>query len=191
MTKLVFATIIFPLLSGCITKEYDYKITHPDVMYVGDSLCYKVWDTDSGIDGVYKNEDYLKTAEREAGIVIDCVPGRKATDIEALPERSNGEPWRVIFVALGTNDVGKTDIDEFRLQYQILIDNADYETLYCVLPNIRIKGKDAKPYRQVILETCSNVIDPLDHGVRFRAKDTVHKTKADQPGWWAAITERI
>lgn len=184
--------ILFAMvLSGCIVDEPSYRITHPDVMYVGDSLCHRVFDVDDGIPHIYENDDRWRTAERMAGIRINCDPGRKTTDIDSIPESKDGMPWRVLFLSLGTNDAQKLPVDEFRHHYQALIDGAEFETLYCVLPNRVIKGHDSEPYRQAIREMCANVIDPLEHGVKFRAKDGVHKNKADQPGWWVAIVERI
>lgn len=181
--KLAKILLFCLLLTGCIVDEYDYRITHRDTVYTGDSLCWKVFDTDTGISGIYENEDWMKTAERMLGIVINCVPGRKTTDIDQLPE------GRIGIIAMGTNDVGRTPIDEFRLQYQLLIDSTDYEHLYCVLPNRVILGVDAEPYRQAIREICANVIDPLDYGVMYRAKDTVHMTEYDHWLWFNALKD--
>jgi hypothetical protein len=186
MKRILLLTLF---LTGCISQEYDYKVIHPDVMYVGDSLCYKVWDTKEDINHIYENEDYKKTAQAMTGIRTNCVPGRKSTDITEIPDY--GKPWGILFIALGTNDVRKTEIDDFRLQYQFLVYNANADIIYCVLPNKRVNGIDAEPYRQVILDTCANVIDPLDYGVKFKAKDTVHMTKTDHKLWARAINQRL
>ena len=178
--------IITLLLQGCIVDNYNYTVTHPDIIYVGDSLCYKVFDTDTGIDRLYENEDYQKTAQALTGIVSNCIPGRRATDLTELPKG-----YRITFLALVTNDVLRTDIDVFRAKYQELVYNNDSEILYCVLPDDVISGKDSSEYRQVIEETCANTIDPTDYGVKFRAKDTVHMNELDHKLWVKAIRERI
>lgn len=178
--------IICLLLSGCIVDNYNYVIKYSDIVYVGDSLCWEVYDTPKSFQGVYENQDYEKTAQARVGIVSNCVPGRKATDIDQLPDG-----YRIVWLALGTNDVRRTPIDEFRLHYQTLVYNSDAEYLFCVLPNKTVFGHDAEPYRQVIRDTCANVVDPLDYGVRFRAKDTVHMNMLDHKLWVKAIIERL
>ena len=61
---ILFAMVI----SGCIVDESSYRITHPDVMYVGDSLCHRVFDVDTGIPHIYENDDRWRTAsEHEDG----------------------------------------------------------------------------------------------------------------------------
>jgi len=173
------------LLQGCIVDNYNYDIKHQDVLYVGDSLCYKAFDTDTGIDGIYENEDYQRTAQAMTGIKSNCVPGRKLMDITSI--QSN----RIVFLALGTNDVGKTNINDFRARYQDLVYNTEADIMYCVLPAKKIGNKDSSEYRQVIEETCANVINPADYGVKFRAKDGVHMTELDHKLWVKAIRERI
>jgi len=174
------------LLTGCISEEHDYRVLHPDVAYVGDSLCHHVWDTEKDIKGIRENDDDEETAQNMAGIVSMCVRGRKAVDVESLPDG-----YRVLFLALGTNDVGRTPIETFRLHYQTLVYNVEAENLYCVLPNKTVNGVDSEPYRDVIRETCANVIDPLSYGVRFRAKDGVHMVKKDHKLWLIALLKVI
>ena len=70
------------LLTGCIAEDnYNYEVKYPDIMYVGDSLCYSVRDSDEG-DKYFANEDYQKTAQALLGIKSNCIPGRSVLDID-------------------------------------------------------------------------------------------------------------
>ena len=166
------------LLTGCITKEFDYSITRPDVVYIGDSLCWRVFDTDNGIKDVYEREEYKRTAQAQLGMVSNCVPGRRAQDLKELPKG-----YRIGFLALGSNDVGKYPVEQFAANYQALVDSSDYDTLYCVLPAKSFFGVSAKAHRDAIISICPNVIDPLEHGIGFRADDTVHMDLKDHKIW--------
>jgi len=174
--------LIALLLQGCIVDNYNYELTHPDIMYVGDSLCYKVFDTDTGIDSVYENEDYQKTAQAMLGIASNCVPGRRSTDLTELPKGK-----RITILALATNDVGRTDINVFADKYADLVYNSDSDIVYCVLPNAFIGNKSSEEYREVISGICANIIDPNEYGVTFRANDGVHMTEIDHRLWHKAL----
>jgi len=174
--------LIALLLQGCIVEDYDYKVIHPDIIYVGDSLCLKVFDTDTGIKDIYEKEAYKKTAQAMLGIVSNCVPGRKIIDLQSLPKG-----YKTTILALGSNDVGHTEINVFAEKYSNLVYNSDSEVLYCVLPAKKVLGKSSEEYREVIRGICANVIEPEQYGIKFRAKDTAHMNEFDHALWYKAL----
>jgi hypothetical protein len=194
MNKTLALLFIGILLCGCVIEDPDdRRITHPDVAQIGASDCNFVADVkpENKLDPFdhirYKN-DRFRTAQVMTGIKRDCVPRRQLMQYRGqLPKG-----YRVLFLSLGPNDVAhNVPVDKFRARYEDLVYNSDAGTLYCILPNKKILGRDAEPYRQIIREICTRVIDPLDYGVRYRARDTVHLTKLDHRMWAAAILKMI
>lgn len=179
MIKVMIA-VSFLCLSACVPTIASPQAVieignpHEDVIYIGDSLCA----------GKYLSGGL--TAQEQAGIGRDCKAGRKLVEYGALPAG-----YRVIFLALVTNDVGRTPIDTYRadLQGKLLSTNA---TVYCVLPTSPIGGADSSAYRAVMLEECANTIDPYQYGVDqgFTA-DGYHWGLVAHINFVPAITERI
>jgi len=177
--KLLTILACILMLQGCIQNNYNPDIIYPDIVYVSDSKCAEVWDTRDKYGDLYDNEAEQRTAQNQVGVVSHCKKGRKAMDIVALPEG-----FKTVFLDLGTNDVGRVDIDTFTLHYQMLVDNSDAEIVYCVLPNHVVNGHNSLVYRDAITEICGDhTIDTADYGVMFRAKDGVHLTKKDHDAW--------
>jgi hypothetical protein len=159
------------LLVGCVPAEVP-ATTHPDVFYVGDSLCAQTFDT------------WGKTAQEIAGIQTRCVGGRKLMDIKGLPD------GRIVFLGLVTNDCNRTPIDDYRYKLQTMLLTTDAK-VYCVLPTNLIRGESCAAWGQVMTEECTDTINPHDYGVLPRAKDGYHWNPVDHRNFSRAIIERI
>lgn len=168
--KKYISILILIFLSGCgspkTLKESDVK--ESDVIYVGDSLCIAMHDPSD------------LTAQQQVGIYSDCVSARKITDYGLLPGGFN-----VYFIALGTNDVGNTSVEEYGENLQSKLDSVDGD-IWCVLP-MDLEFYDAPPYRYEMLSRCPNVIDPVDWGVVPRHSDGIHWNNIDHNNFAAAI----
>lgn len=136
-------------------------VTHPDVLYIGDSLCTFIYDS-------YEGTHFVDIA----GIADDCHGGRKASGYPYNP----GSQYSIIFIALGTNDVGSTSLQNFRAIYQSFINiTPSTTTLYCVLPQSgTVRGISSDAYIDIIKSLCTNTIDPEEHGVGPASSDHLH-----------------
>lgn len=157
--------IILVSLFGCSSSE----IEHPGVIYIGDSLCEGVYDS-GGL-----------TAQQQAGIHRDCLGGRKIVEYGLLPSG-----FEIYFLALGTNDVGETPIQDYGDSLQSKLDSGD-GPIWCVLPMDLPHRFDAIPYREKMLSMCANVIDPIEWGVGPRARDGLHWNNLDHNNFVGAI----
>ena len=146
--------------------DYEYDPTYEDVVYVGDSNCStRIVDSETDLSW------YM------AGIDSDCLAGRELMDITSLPEA------RIVFLALGTNDAW--NINTTTTQYSLRLDQLLISTsaeVICVLPATEegFTRWDVEPYRNIMLDKCTNTIDPLDYGVTVGYGDGYHWSKGDQ-----------
>lgn len=157
--------IILISLFGCSPSE----IKHPDAIYIGDSLCSTVFDS-VGL-----------TAQQQAGIKHDCLGGRKIVEYGLLPPG-----YEIYFLALATNDVRGTPIQEYGDSLQSKLDSVD-GPIWCVLPMDLPDIFDAKPYREKMFTMCANVIDPIEWGVGPRGSDGLHWNYLDHNNFVDAI----
>lgn len=191
MNRKVALVVLCLLFVGCVPvtpPEPDYHVIetgtlHPDVIYIGDSLCYSSIDNDVNGEIVYA---VGPTAMEQAGIGRDCKSGRTAAEYpDQLPLDA-----RVIFWALVTNSVNETPIDEFRADLQAKLASTD-AIVYCVLPIPIVKGHDSTAYANVMREECTNVIDKMDYLVSPFALDGYHETAQQHNEFVPALTSRI
>jgi hypothetical protein len=157
--------IILISLLGCSQSE----IEHPGVIYIGDSLCAAVYDSVGA------------TAQQQVGINSDCLSGRKIVEYGLLPPG-----YETYFLALATNDVGETPIQEYGDSLQSKLDSVD-GPIWCVLPMDLPSRFDAIPYRERMQSMCANVIDPIEWGVGPRANDGLHWNDLDHSNFVGAI----
>jgi lysophospholipase L1-like esterase len=163
------------LLTSCIPVDnivqprltlagWGRTITHPEVLYFGDSLCTYIYDT--------HGTHFVDIA----GIEADCAGGRRASNYTKLPSG-----YKTIFFALGTNDVGYVSIVTFTNNYQRLLDSAPAgTTVYCVLPQEgKILGLSSTAYIDAIKSICANPIQPSAFGVTYGSADGLHWNAAD------------
>jgi len=146
------------ITSGCVAPEP--VITQPDAIYIGDSNCELFNDFD------------LSAAE-QSGLPIDCKIGRRLVDIpDSLPSG-----YRIIFLALGTNDANSTTIQEYSSKLDLLLGSTSSE-VWCVLPAVPEPDNSRDAVRLVMMNQCANTIDPLEAGVTF--SDGIHFTQSSQ-----------
>lgn len=141
ITACVAPTVTLPQEVVEIGNPYD------DVLYIGDSLCVSTRGTGGS------------TAQEQVGIGRDCKSGRNLIEYGNLPTG-----FTTIFLALGTNDVGRTPLDTYRADLQLKLLNTDSRVV-CVLPTQNINGVDSAPYRNTLLEECQHTIDPTVYHV--------------------------
>lgn len=166
----ILITILCLFCCACI-PEPDLK--YPKVIYYGDSLCAVTFSPG-------------QLATTKVGIVKDCVPGRKITEVERL---SNS--YELIFLALTSNDVLKdTPIEEYSLHLNQLLMSTD-STVICVLPVI-FEHDDSSAYRAEMMNQCSYLIDPQPEcGVGPRFMDDIHYTAKDHEGMANCIEANV
>lgn len=174
---MIRALLLLIALAGCMPVAPPAPVvvppvTHPDVVYVGDSLCASTYDW------------YGLTAQQIAGIVSDCVAGRSLMDITSLPD------VRIVFLGLVTNSCKFHTVDEYRYKLQTLLTSTNAR-VYCVLPTNIVRGESCESWAQVMREECTDTINPHDYGVLPRAKDGLHWNPIDHKGFASALTSRI
>jgi len=175
--------IVVFVLCGCIPMESpipnDYHIVekgaiHPDVLYIGDSLCYSTID-DNGL-----------TAQQITGIGRDCKRGRSIVE---YPDRLPSG-YRIIFLALVTNSIWNDSPNDFRASLQRKLASTS-TTVYCVLPTASVNGKSAIEYYNIMLEECTYTIDPMNYIQLPLALDGHHWTTRNHLDFSTAISERL
>ena len=159
-------------LLGCvdpttIDPSYTAPITptHPEIVYLGDSLCDKTY-----------NFDY--TAQERIGITSICKSRRLLVQVTPAMLYAQDQ-YEVVLVALGTNDGAKhVGIESYTARLQQFLDYDD-ATYYCVLP-YTTNNIDRTAYRNAMQETCTNTIDPgelpvylINDGVHWSADDHI------------------
>lgn len=174
MKKHILLTIFLSLIACligyfCIFISPLYFVTHPEILYIGDSLC------EATHDGLAPS---LTSFSR---IAKDCKGGRKSIEYSALPENK-----KVIFYALGTNDK-TTPIDVYRNDLQKKLQQSNAKKIFCILPDNK---DDANiETRKAMVEICPTTIEPREHGYLFSAKDGIHGTAKDHArfGKWLKV----
>lgn len=146
-----------------------YVVDHPQVLYIGDSLCEATHDGKGA------------SVPQIAGIWKDCVGGRMSVEYGSLPKGKT-----IIFYALGTNDAGDVPVDVYRDDLVAKLAASDASWLVCVLPD-PLKPENA-PYREAMQQKCPHTIEPRDHGYLYSALDGIHGSVADHRryGEWLA-----
>ncbi len=171
-TKQVFALCLVVLTTGCLFegKEKRIRFNHnaniTDVIMYGDSLC-----TDKG------------STPHIMSIRKDCKNGR--TLLELAPIDYN---YRVIFLALGTNDIrqGITAVE-----YKEKLKSIIAENIICVLPN-PIPNISSDDHRLAAIEVCGMYIDPTsDCNVSIGNPDGIHYISEDYESLAACLSPMI
>jgi len=163
MNKLILTVLL--VLVGCTGCVEDPSVNppniqFPDTLYIGDSNCDPVFN-------------FWHTAQELAGVPFICEAGRLLVQVTPNQLYSRDSYARVV-IALGVNDAAKhVNIDGYRsrLREFLTYDSAEYT---CVLP-YRTDSIDEEPYRQVMLEECTNRLDPEALGIQL-THDKVHWT---------------
>lgn len=170
MLKILSFIFLCSFVSACLP---DKELKYPKVMYYGDSLC-----------AVTFTPGHLATTE--VGIVKDCVPGRKITE---LPRLSNS--YELIFLALSSNDVLKgTPLGYFSDHLNKLLTSTDSPVI-CVLPVI-FEKVDSSAYRAEMMNQCTHLIDPQPEcGVGPSFLDEIHYTAKDHDGMASCIEAKV
>lgn len=138
-----------------------YVVAHPEVVYIGDSLC----------EGTHDGQG--PALVQIAGVWKDCVGGRSSLQYGALPAGK-----QIIFYALGANDaMGNIAFGVYRDDLQKKISESDAARIICVMPDSR--KKETAVVRQAMQEVCAETIDPREHGYLFSAKDGIHGSVDD------------
>lgn len=150
----IIAAVLFLLLAWLASTRIHF-IHHPQVLYIGDSLC----------EGTHDGEGLALT--QIASIARDCIGGRKSVDYGDLPQGKT-----IIFYALGTNDMGAVEPAVYADDLQRKLQASDARWLVCVLPDPHKPG--AEPYRLAMQARCPQTIEPREHGYWFSAADGIH-----------------
>ena len=169
MKKLI---IIMLFITGCAPQIIKPPVIYTDAIYYGDSLC-------SPNSRIMKSVDYAQVSS-------DCWPGRKLEYLSVLPNDKE-----LIYLALGTNDVlEQTDVEDYGNLLDVLIASTATPVV-CVLPN-PINGFDSEPYREKMLQSCADTIDPMpDCGVIVTDPDGIHYGESDHQSMGICITEKL
>lgn len=149
MQKIIIGLIVV-MLAGC-----NYDATYDNVVYVGDSNCALFNELQS-------------SAAMHAGIVEDCVIGRKLLEVSELPDVD------LVFLALGANDTVEAKVYGDHLDTLI---GSTAAVVVCVKP-VGDRWARYDDYRAEIDDHCIEKIDPLDAPVTV-APDGYHYTDDD------------
>lgn len=175
----ILTLVFILLLSACKPVEFrswwdgvtfltgERTPVHSEVLVICDSLCISIYD-DYDLTGKFFVD--------LSSVAVDGISGRK------LVQYTNPLPagYSAIALALATNDVARTPIDEYTSHLQWLISTLPAGTsLYCILPQANIAGRDSTAYRDALIDNCPTVIDPADWGVKYLAHDGKHYNGAD------------
>ena len=134
--------------------QYNDDAPIQDVMIIGASLC----------------ADKNGTAH-SMGIKKDCVPGRTLMSVESIDY-----DYRIIFLQLGTNDIGRGVSSE---DYKSKLESLMRDNIICILPNEQ-QGVHTEDHRQAMRDTCPIVVDPVyDCAVSIGDPDGVHYIEQD------------
>ncbi len=148
------------LLVGCQSNNKSNNVRFnnsaeiDDVIMIGDSLC----------------ADKNGTAHL-MGIKKDCVPGRPLMSVDSIDYN-----YRIIYLALGTNDIGQgVSAEDYREKLESLMS----DNIVCILPNER-QGFETQEHRQAMVDACPSYIDPVyDCAVSIGDNDGVHYIEQD------------
>lgn len=149
--------LIVLLLSGCFDDTFQIGSKYPDVLIYCDSNGDPNWPTEG--------QKYTE----QVGASFDCVAGRQLVNAE-IPEG-----FGHYILNLGGNDrIQRVDIDQFRVKVQEIM----RPNMVCILPYLENK-QDPWEYREVLMQECTDYIDPIVIGVTIGA-DGVHYDKNGQ-----------
>lgn len=160
--RIVSSMMLLTLLTGCLEDGINlYPIRYPNVIFIGDSLC------ESTVNSVGP------TAQNIVGMIQDCEWGRAMVDYsDALPKG-----YSLIFLGLASNDaVRGVPIELFNKSLKRKLHSVKTPVV-CVLPNADNWRMDK--YRTAMKTICSNVLDPNEWGVEYRALDGLHMSAKD------------
>lgn len=176
MDKLmIIFTVILLVSCNEAQQQVFLPVIYEDVLYIGDSNCigYKI-DT--------------PTAQMQAQIETDCKGFRELVEYpDQLPEG-----FRIIFLALGTNDEAHgIPIEDYTESLKAKLESTD-SLVYCVLPSVAwFSGYDVSRQRAAMIEHCEHTVDPIEYGVLNGQADGVHWTSTDHDNFLDAILSRI
>ena len=169
INKLILCACV--LLIGCNSDKKnnsssDNKPQIDDVIMNGDSLC----------DDKYNSTPVLM------GIQSDCVGGRPLMAIDSIDYN-----YRVIFLALGTNDIWQSvSVEDYREKLESLMS----DNIVCILPNER-QDMETQEHRHAMIDTCHSFVDPVyDCAVSIGNPDGVHYIEQDYIALSSCLNER-
>jgi len=179
MRILMLVLIVF--LAACQNERETHNfwtIDRYDVLYIADSngIGYKI-DT--------------PTAMQITGINYDARGFREMVEYtNELPTSDDGVS--IIFLALGVNDSSHgIPIEDYTQSLQAKLASTDAE-VFCVLPiTHKWSGVDTEPFKQAMLNNCTNTINPRDYGVNYWLLDGTHWESQSHFNFVQAIEERI
>jgi hypothetical protein len=134
--------------------QYNDDAAIQDVIMIGDSLC----------------ADKNGTAHLMS-IKKDCVSGRTLMSVDSIDYN-----YRIIYLALGTNDIGQEVSAE---DYREKLESIMSDNIICILPNER-QDIETQDHRQAMIDTCPSFVDPVyDCAVSIGNNDGVHYIEQD------------
>jgi len=170
--KHILSMLMVMLLAGCLYDDKDKRVrfnhqaTVTDVIMYGDSLCS---DT--------------KSTPHILSINKDCVNGRALLELDFIDYNH-----RIIFLALGTNDIRKGISSD---QYKDKLESVMAENMICILPNI-IPNIDSVSHRLAAIDVCEVYIDPVaDCEVTIQHADGIHYGTGDYEALAACLSVMI